>query len=99
MNTITLYEAVADKIRIEFCNYMWYENYDWYRIWESARVASVNDEFRSVQDMYEVLKYNMKPDIVFERYRLTAEEKADCSLYWHWYNHQNRFISLTNTNA
>lgn len=93
MQTVTLYEAVADKIRIDFCNYMWYEDYNWYRIWESARVCNVNDQFRNVEDMYEVLKYQMKPDIVRERYDKTIEEKINSSLYS--YRHNHRFNSLS----
>lgn len=94
MDVVKLYEAVADLIRKDFCRYMEYEYYSWFRISESARVCNVNDQFRSVEDMYEVLKYQINPDIVREWYDLKLQAEYEWTIYSHWYNHPTRLVPL-----
>ena len=92
MDPILVYEASCSNLVLHFLKYMWFENWDGYWIWNHAGVYAVNDYFFGVNEMYETIKHQIKPDIVFDRYDEKLSQWHDMSLYWYWRNYKKKLL-------
>lgn len=66
------YKEACHKLLQEFTK-RYYKNPDIYWVADELGVVSINDEFYSIHDMYEYLKYKYSSKKMFEHYYYAVE--------------------------